>query len=760
MADTYFFAGEGLFLRLAFYTEKTVRVTYSAHKNPRLTEVTEFAAEPYTSGISESTERGDCYRVTTGEMDIFIDKKSLSIRYERKSGAVASRERGYGFEKHDVFRTVDGRIETTETVDGERSRIVGGEREFVREAYSASLDMSISDNERLFGLGSHEEGYESLEGHFLPLYQENMRVAVPIIVSSLGYAYLFNCASFMTFDATDKQTGKMNFDTVDAIDHFFILGGGFDDVCHELRLVTGSTPMLPMWACGYIQSKERYKSGDELVKVAAEYRRRGVPLDAVVQDWMYWRDGMWGDKHFDPERYPEPDKTTEALHTMGVRMMISVWPNMLGGSTDRREFEESGLMLSDGSVYNAFSQEGRALYAKQAFEGLFDHGVDGWWCDSTEPYDAVWHGKERPPLSERMELSVSEFKKYIDPELINAFSLAHSKGIYEAQRLRSQKRVINLTRSGFPGQHRYGTIVWSGDVSASWETLGRQVRIMQNYISCGEAYWSSDVGGFFVSRGNEWFRRGEYQDGCHDPAFRELYTRWMQFSVFTPFMRSHGTDTPREIWRFGEPGEEYYDAIEAAIRLRYRLIPYFYSVNAAVTFRGEMPIRPLALEFPNDAAAGDCTDEYMYGHELLVCPVTQPICECITRRVYFPALSSGGWFDLYSGRLYEGGTMEEIVCEIGSIPVFVRSGSIIPMFGDVNSTDELLKSTEPYNVIVFGGANGSFSLYEDAGDGYEYESGEYSMTIIKYDDKSGSISEKSDGDTRFRRRLVYTKVQR
>lgn len=765
MKDSYTFTQDGKILRLAFYNKKTVHVTFSIHEEPELLTLTEIRKEPDGISVSKMTDTDDEYLVDTGYVRIRIDKTTLNILYEDNSAQQLSGEHDRTFQEYDIYRTRGGSIETRKTVDGVRSSSAGGESEFVRTSYHAHMTVDFTDNESLFGLGSHEEGFASLKGQYVPLYQENMRIAIPVFVSTKGYAYVFNCASLMTFDAADEKCGKIYFDSVDAIDYYFIAGDSFDDICGELRALFGETPLLPKWALGYIQSKERYLSADELTRVASEYRRRNIPLDCIVQDWMYWGENMWGDKHFDLSRYPDPQKMTESLHGENVRLMISIWPNMSGDSPDKKEFEKAGLLLGDGSVYDAFSERGRALYTKQAFDHLLSYGIDGWWCDSSEPYDAVWGGAERPPLQERMGKSVGEFKKYLDDSVINAYSLMHSKGIYEEQRKRTDQRVLNLTRSGFIGQHRYGTVVWSGDVSATWETLRRQVHIAQNYIASGEAYWNSDIGAFFVSGGCEWFRAGDYDDGVDNLGYRELYTRWLQFAGFTPFMRSHGTDTPREIWRFGEPGTMFYDAIEAAIRLRYKLIPYFYSVHAAVTFRGEMPIRPLALEFPNDEGSHLHTNEYMYGHELLICPITKPIYydndgkelkECDrTAEIYLPPC---GWYDLWTERYYEGGRTVTMNIDLNNIPVFVRAGSIIPTSDVMQSASEI--PDNPYEVIVFSCADGSFTLYEDAGDGYGYENGEFAMTRITYDKTSHEIREEVSGIETFKHPLRYRTVSR
>ncbi len=763
MKSHYTFNIDSCSLNVTLYGADVVRVTYGSGDSCLGKSLVVTAPCPEDNSFGSQYETEHEYVIETAALRIRIAKRSLDISYETVDGKSLSKEHSRNITPYDIYREKGGSVYERHTVDGIRTTRTGGERELVRTSNHGRSTFDLTEDESLFGLGSHEEGFPSIKGHYIPLYQENMRIAVPYFVSSKGYAYLFDCTSLMTFDATDERHAHVYFDSVDAIDYYFIYGGSYDGACRRYRALTGETPMLPRWACGYIQSKERYVDANDLVSVVEKYRRENIPLDAIIQDWFYWDTGLWGNKHFDAERYPDPKAMADRIHKHNTRLMISIWPNMSGDSCDRREFMEAGKLLSDGSVYDAFDPEAREMYWNQANEGLFKYGIDGWWCDSSEPYDATWHGKERPVLSERMKLSVGEFKKYIDDSLINAYSLEHSRGMYENQRKHSEKRMINLTRSGFSGQHRYGTISWSGDISATWESLARQVHIAQNFIACGEAYWNADIGGFFVRGGREWFRDGDYRGGIDDYGFRELYTRWIQFACFTPFFRSHGTDTPREVYRFGERGEMFRDAVEDAIKLRYELLPYFYSVNAAVTFDGTMPIAPLALRYPDDREAHRATDEYMYGNEFLVCPVTRPMYygpestpvenADRSRWVYLPR---GGWYDYRTEKYYEGGSYYKIECDIKSIPVFVRAGSVVPTAAPVEYSDQLKDAV--YEMRVYTGADGEFTLYDDEGDGYGYEKGEYTAIKVKYNDKRGEITEKCSANDLYRHKLIYRKI--
>ncbi len=755
---------EGMSLRLVSYGNKIIRVTYAAGPSfPDAASAIVTAAPDSGATVCENeNELVFC----AGDARAVVDKKTLDVKFERENYGILSRISGQGLDEYDIYRNEIKETKTRITADGVRITATDSERKFSRKACHGSLKLRFTEDEELYGLGSHEEGYPSLKGRYVPLYQENMRISLPYIVSTNGYAYLFDCLSFMIFDGTDRRHGNFYFDTVDALDYYFICGDGFDDVCRGYRHLTGITPLPPKWTVGYIQSKERYKTQEEIVGIAVKYREIGVPLDCVVQDWYTWPGDLWGYKIFDGERYPDPGKMTDDLHNMNVRMMISIWPYMIGDSENQKEFRAAGLLLGDDSTYDAFSPEGRDMYWKQAYDGIFRYNIDGWWCDSTEPFDAVWEGAERPPLPERMKKSVDEFKKYLDDGVINAYSLYHSMGIYEHQRVTGcKKRVVNLTRSGYPGQHRYGTFVWSGDVSATWEALARQVRIAQNYIACGEAYWNSDIGGFFVKKWRQWFGDGDYEKGCDDPGFRELYTRWLQFAGFTPMMRSHGTDTPREVWCFGERGTPFRDAIEKTIRLRYMLSAYFYSVCANVTFDGTMPITALGLAFPSDRTARAVDWEYIYGHEFLVCPVTHPEYYLpdsveITNQdrytdVYLP---EGGWYDFHSEKYYDGGRYIRVANRIDRIPLFVRAGSIIPVMPVMQFVDE--DPDAECEIRIYAGRDGEFELYNDAGDGYDYENGDYTRIRIKYSDSDGSVSEELSGVGSYRRRHRYRIIKK
>ena len=709
--------------------------------------------------------------LSTAALKVTLNKSTGSLSYFDAAGALLMREPEGGGRSltpkpvtRNLFRESSA-IATEQSIDGARATVAEFETIFDREAFEAKLEFVFAEDEALFGLGSHEEGYGNLRGRSRELYQQNMKAVVPHLVSTRGYSVLLDCGSLMTFH-DDEEGSFWCADVVDELDYYIIYGGSFDGVMRGYRHLTGVTPLPPKWAFGYVQSKERYVTAQEMIDVVAEYRRRSIPLDCIVLDWKSWPNGGgWGQKSFDPLRFPDPEGFTKKLHESGARLMVSIWPIMTGGCENQRELNERGLMLGNQSTYNAFCPEARVCYWEQARRGLFEHGVDAWWCDCTEPFEADWSGAVKPSSMERLAINTDASKLYLDAGEINTYSLVHSQGIYEGQRsVRDDKRVLNLTRSSYAGQHRYGTFTWNGDVCATWETLRRCIAEGVNFCATGEAYWTVDAGGFFVdTRPDLWFWRGDYPEGCRgltpmdavlpdpndtgskDLGFWELYTRWLQYAIFLPMFRSHGTDVAREIWRFGDEGSEFYDAIAECIRLRYRLLPYIYALAAAITLEGTAMVRGVALEFPKDIRAHNICDEFLFGPSLLVCPVTRPmyyqqgsraISDVVsTHEVYLPAGSE--WFDFWNDRLWSGGQVVVADAPLERIPVFVRAGSIVPLTEPMQFVDE--KRNAAYELHVYTGADARLILYEDAGDGYAYERGERALVSMEWDENAREL---------------------
>ena len=405
------------------------------------------------------------------------------------------------------------------------------------------------------------------------------------------------------------------------------------------------------------------------------------------------------------------------------------------------------------------------------------HGVDAWWCDSCEPVTPEWGRQMKPEPGEMYHEFVEAAGSILPMDQINAYAMYHARAVWEGQRASMEKysmekgsaakaggpekRVVNLTRSGWAGSQRYGTILWSGDIGASWETLKKQIPAGLQFVAAGLPYWTLDIGGFFIKGGTPWFWDGRYDETNQDPAYRELYVRWFQYGAFLPVFRSHGTDCPREPWQFGSEGDPFYDAITSAIRLRYRLLPYLYSLAGGVWLEDQTMMRPLYFDFPEDERACGISDEFLLGPALLICPVTDPIPAqngrqtgeaaaegTVLRRVYLPAGTD--WYDLYTKKRYEGGREVETVCDISRIPVYVRAGSILPLAAEPGESAAQMDGVDVV-LQVYPGADGSFTLYEDAGDGYGYEKGEYCLTRITWQEDAGRLSWETEGDGRFRK---------
>ena len=701
-------------LRVEVIDEGIVHIVY--------TKAAHFAAKPGVMILPQTPsphhkliEEGESLVLRTQKLQLRIDRQTGHFTWLDAAGNLLLRDAGKHLEPVPVERRVFDptiKITTESTADGLKVRVANAKIVFDRIAYQTKLDLIFSPGEAIYGLGQHEEGILNYRGHCQYLYHQNLKVAMPAILSTRGYGILFNTESFAVFH-DDVHGSYFWTDVDDEMDFYFLTGPEFDQVIAGLRKLTGRPTMLPRWAYGYIQSKERYRTQEELLEIVREYRRRKIPLDCIVQDWCTWTGKWWGDKNPDKDRYPDPSQLVRDLHAMSAKLMVSIWPVMRGECPNQLEMRRHGFLLGNDATYNAFDPAARALYWKQANDGWFRHGVDAWWCDCTEPFEADWKGGLKPEPWKRAVINTNESKTFLDPEHINAYSMYHSRGIYEHQRAAtSEKRVVNLTRSGYPGQQRYGAITWSGDTAATWQTFRRQIADGLNFTVTGNPRWTLDIGGFFVDSKEQWFWRGDYPRGCDDPAYRELYVRWFQLGAFLPIFRSHGTDTPREIWRFGNPGDVTYDTLIRFLHLRYRLLPYIYSIAAWETLFDYTMLRLLAFDFRHDPRVYDIADQFMFGPALLVCPVTEANAK--TRSVYLP--SGCDWHDFWTGQRHAGGQTIDAAAPLDILPLFVRAGSIIPMGPKVQHASESLDA--PIELRLYDGADRRFTFYEDENDNY------------------------------------------
>lgn len=531
------------------------------------------------------------------------------------------------------------------------------------------------------------------------------------------------------FDATVRlswqqpgTTGILSWESEAApgIDYYFVYGPALDTVMQEYRQATGNAPLPPKWALGYWQSKEHYGTQQEWLDIAEGYRSRRYPIDNLVQDWYYWNPAPWGSHQFDPKRYPDPAAAIATLHDKyNIHIMISVWGRFAPGTPGNPDKNYDVLKArhflypeigDDMRYYDAFNPDARALYWKQMQEQIFRTDVDAWWLDASEP-----------------EVDMKVFRQVptalgLGAQVLNAYPLLHTTGVYQGQRAaKPDQRVFILTRSAYAGMQRNAAAAWSGDITASWDVFAKQIPAGLNIALSGIPYWTTDIGGFFVN----------YPGGANNPEYRELYTRWFQFGAFCPIFRSHGTNTPREMWQFGPEVEQVllkYD------NLRYRLMPYIYSQAWQVTSQGGTIMRPLVMDFPQDKTARQSRDQFLFGPAILVCPVTKPGAD--SRAVYLP--SGTTWTDFWTAKKYTGGQTITAKAPLDTMPLYVRAGAIVPMGPFLQHVAE--KPADPIELRVYRGANGSTTLYEDEGNTYAYERGERVSIPIRWDEKSQTLT--------------------
>jgi len=656
---------------------------------------------------------------------------SLSFRDE--NGIFLCQDRGT-FVPRPVWR-LSGHGEAGEvrqTANGEVVSFDSGERELIRTVYTVSLRFTYPGSPVLTGLGAHEDGVFDYSEEDELLYEHNMKIPVPFLLSSDGWGLLIEAGCAMKYHG-EKHAFTFELDAAETVSYVVIRGKDCADVLKKLSGIIGKPAMLPKWAFGYIQSKERYQSADELLSVAREFRRRGLGLDCIVQDWMTWKDGCWGDKTPDPSRFPDIRFLTDSLHKMNVHFMVSVWPNTASGA-DCDEFDHAGLFLPSSRIYDAFSPDARDLYWQQCRRYWMSGGTDALWCDSCEPItDPDWCGSEKRDPETRYRLITEASALRMDPVSMNLYASCHLQGLREHWlRDYPEKRPVLLSRSGGTDSGTLGVILWSGDISARWDVLAKQVTEAIQVSCSGIPWWTLDIGGFFVDRKEPWFWRGDYPDGVDDPAYRELYIRWFQFGAMLPVFRSHGTDTPREPWAFGPENSIEYRCLRDIITLRYRLLPYLYA-SAAQTCCGGLPmIRSMLAAFGGNASLCRLSDQYMFGPSLLVKPVVIPLADGggITEVV----LPEGGWYNLFTKEYVTGGITVTLETPLDRFPVLVRAGSILPLSAGIcNTADQKAPADE---LIIFSGADGSFDLYDDAGDGMDYLKGDYSLIPLEWDDRN------------------------
>ena len=720
------------------------------------------------------------FQVSQSAGKIIITTRKLKVSVDRTTGALE-------------FCDSSNRSLLTELPSGGKTMAtvnVNGE-----STYQPEQVFESPADEFLYGLGQFQDGIWNWRGIPEQLRQLNTQISIPMIVSSRGYGLLWNNAAFTDFNPADEEvpltnragsytTGEagdyvfmardgdrrnligvqVNGQTLaaisnmwvpytvsakvtlpanttcpvnllgggnrakiyarplgnhttfrsevgDAIDYYFFYGPTADEIVAGYRLAAGDAPLFPEVAYGFWQCRERYSSQAQILSAADEFRSRQIPVDFIVQDWQYWGNHGWGAYEWDLRNYPDPTNMISRLHQDHFKYMISVWSNPSGIVGRELAAMPHGQIppTSNDKWMDVFNPAVRTLRWKYMNQSFYSLGADGWWQDATEPGD---DGN-----------SVSGVQCFVGSanRVRNSYPLFASEATYEGQRSTdSSKRVVILSRSAYAGSQRYATAAWSGDVRGDWVTFARQIRGGLNYCIAGLPYWTTDTGGFFHPR-----------DQYASADYNELLTRWFQFSTFSPILRIHGNGTATEIWNWLPQTQTNLIAFD---KLRYRMLPYNYSVAWKTTSERYTPMRALVMDFASDPTVLGISDEYMFGPAFLACPVTTP--KAATRTVYLP--SSTGWVDFWTGKNLNGGGSFEAPAPIETMPLYVRSGSILPLGPVVQYVGE--KPADPIELRVYSGANGQFTLYEDEGDNYNYEKGKHATIPIEWNDSKRTLT--------------------
>ena len=532
------------------------------------------------------------------------------------------------------------------------------------------------------------------------------------------------------------------------MDYYFIAGKDMDEVISGYRTLTGKAPVYPKWVLGFWQSRERYQSSKDIEENMKKFRDLKIPVDNIVQDWNYWKLDSWGSHEFEAARYPNPQAMLDSVHALHGRFMISVWPKFYDTVKNYKELDAKGWMYHQaikddihdwlgfrGSFYDAYDAGARKMFWRQMDENLYSKykfGVDAWWMDASEPNvrdcTPMWY---RKALSGPTALGTST-------EYFNAYSIVNADAIYNGQRsVNPNQRVFLLTRSGFAGEQRYSTATWSGDIATRWEDMRAQMTAGLNYSMAGLPFWGMDQGGFcvenrYVAAQQEFDKNGT--ENADLKEWRELQARWNQFGCFVPLYRAHGQWPLREVWNIAPADHPAYKTIVAYDKLRYRLMPYLYSMAGMVHLKDYTMMRGLVMDFNGDEKVLDIKDQWMFGSALMACPVGE--YQKYSREVYLP--KQKGWYDFYTGAYHAGGQTIVADAPYDKIPVFIPEGAILPIGPEMQWSDE--KKPELIDLYVYAGKDGSYTLYEDEGTNYNYEKGKYAVIDFKYDDARKQVT--------------------
>ena len=691
-------------IQIEFYSNNIVRVYKTPKAVPYDKKSLSVVKSPETTSV-KFEQKGNNTLLKSNAIHVEVNPETGGISFYDASGKLLLKDKDYGAQ----FSPLDD---------------AGTPSYTVREGFLLDKD------EAVYGVGQIMDNKFNRRNSSHHMQNENMSTYSPYFMSVKGYGVFWDNYSISEFKDNPQE---LSFEGLGhCSDYYFMYGKNADGVISQVRDLTGKAPMLPLWAYGFFQSKERYHTQDESLDVLKKYRALKVPLDVVIQDWRYWpeynkSDSTWNSQSFDKERFPNPKEWANEIHKLHAKLLIVTWPGFGPKTEQRKEFDSKKMIInfdtwppnSGARPYDVYNPEALNIYWRYLNKGIFSYiGNDGWWLDSTEP-DHI--NKKESDFTLPTHLGTYRSVK-------NAYSMMHNKGIATNQRATNGNiRPVILTRSGFIGQQLYGSNTWSGDVVSSWEMLEKQIPAALNYTLMGIPNWNSDIGGFFADR---WKKDG----GNKSPEFQELYVRWMQFGTFCPMMRSHGTDLPREIWNFGDRGTWCFDAQEKSIKLRYKLLPYIYSTSWDVSHNNGTFMRPLIMDFAADKETHNIGNEYLFGHSLLVAPVTQ--YKAKTWPVYLPQGSD--WYNFWTNEYFKGGQTIKTDTPIDMVPLYVKAGSILPFGPEVQYSTE--KKWDNLEIRIYPGADGEFVLYEDENDNFNYEKGIYSTIKFKWNDTAKTLT--------------------
>jgi alpha-D-xyloside xylohydrolase len=633
--------------------------------------------------------------------DVRVKTDRLTVTVDRKEGLIG-------------YIDVNGKSLLTEGPKQMTPSVVNNEHTY----HAEDVFKVYGSEEAFYGLGQHQAGVWNYRGESVDISQDNTNIAIPMFLSSNGYGIFWNNTSVGRWNNRFVHYLFLSADVADSIDYYFFYGPEFDKIIADYRELTGAAPLFGKWAYGFWQSKNKYSSQAELLSVAKKYRELKIPIDNIVQDWFWWT--RTGEFKFN-DKYPDPKAMVQQLHEDHFHLMISVWPFFDPGSETYKDMDKRGYFIAKttvagfhpkgAAVYDASNPDARRYYWHLIDDALFKIGADAWWMDTTEPET---EGREENVLLNN-KIAAGNGARYA-----NIYPLLTTSAVYQGQRAETdRKRVFILSRSAFAGIQRNAVTAWSGDILSDFETYKRQIPAGLNFELSGIPYWTTDIGGFVFGH-------------PEDPRYRELFVRWFQYGTFCPIFRVHGTRIPdeNELWSYGPDAESILTSFD---RLRYRLLPYIYSVAWMTTNESYTPMRPLVMDFRDDVKAQNIGDQFLFGPAILVNPVTEQ--GAVTRHLYLPA---GNWYDFWTGECLKGPGDVEAAAPLSRIPLYVRGGAIVPMGPDLQYAEE--KPDEPIELRVFPGADGDFTLYEDDNNTYDYQKGAYATIPIHWNDSAHTLT--------------------